>query len=126
MKNLILILLVFLPLQGCERIDLSVPFNAVIGKSYKLDNTLSFTIDSIRDYRCPKDVVCIWSGDVDMFFSIKHNFSRTDTTIHLLTKDNNPFGFAGYVWQVKEVTPHLKQGEEAKQTDYTINMVITR
>lgn len=113
-------------LQGCERIDLSVPFNAVTGKSYKVDNTLSFTIDSLKDYRCPKDVACIWSGDVELYFSIRHNFKKSDTTIYLLTNNNNPFIFAGYTWEIRDVNPHLKQSEQAKQSDYSVNMVIGR
>lgn len=124
MKNLVLVFSVILLITGCQKIDLAVPFNAVVGKNYKIDNNLSFTIDSLRDYRCPKDVICIWSGDVDIFFSIKHNFSRTDTTIYLLTRNNNPFTFSGYTWEIMEVYPHLKQGQDAKQNDYTINMII--
>lgn len=121
----VLILSVFLLMAGCEKIDMGSPFDVSIGKRYRVSNSLSFSVDSLKDYRCPADAMCIWSGDVELYFRIHHNFSTEDTTIYLLTRQNNPFKTGGYTFEIKDVAPHLKSGESVKAGDYRIKMVIT-
>lgn len=37
-----------------------------VATKYKINNDLTFSIDSINDYRCPRDLECFWSGDVHL------------------------------------------------------------
>ncbi len=128
MQNIfkILILLTFFIIEGCEKIQLGEPFDYKPGTKYRINNNLSFTIDSLRDYRCPRDVVCVWGGDVELCFNIKQNFTDTDTLIYLYTRNNNPFKIDGYTWEINEVNPWLKSGEKINQSDYRIKILITK
>lgn len=125
-KIQILILLTLFLIEGCEKIQLGEPSDYKTGTKYRINSNLSFTIDSLRDYRCPRDLMCIWSGDVELYFKIKHNFSDIDTLIYLYTHNNNPFKFDDYTLKIEEVNPWLKSGENIHQSDYRIKILITR
>lgn len=119
-------LAIFFIATGCDKIDQGEANYVKTATKYNVTNTLSFTIDSLRDYRCPKDMMCFWSGDVELYFRINHNFSRTDTVIYLLTRNNNPFVLGGFTWHVEDVTPWLASGESIDQSRYRIRLVVTR
>lgn len=120
----ILIFITLVILSGCEKIQLGEPYDCRIGTNYLLDNSLVFSIDSIRDYRCPKDVVCIWAGDVDLYFNININLTRTDTIIRLYR--NNPIVTGDYTWKVLEVVPWPRASQTIDQKDYRIKLIVQK
>jgi hypothetical protein len=128
-------LFIFLISSGCDKTQNKLSPDAgtiVIGtptfisllKEYRINDNLSFTIDSISDYRCPQDVECIWSGDVDLLFNINQNGVRTDTLIHSLTNRNDPFIVGRYKWEVVEVTPARFEHQVLNPEDYQIEILI--
>lgn len=117
----LLILLFILP--GCEKIRLGEPYDCRIGIRYWPGTDLSFSVDSIRDYRCPKDVMCFWGGDVDLFLSIYVNLDRTDTLIRLYR--NNPLVVKDYIFEVLEVNPWRNAGQVVDEKDYRIRIKVT-
>ena len=121
-----LIFITLLTTISCEKIDVGDPNYVKIDTKYNVTKSLSFTIDSIRDYRCPKDLLCIWSGDVELYFKINHYFSNTDTLIYLCSRHNNPFNLHGYTWTVSEVTPWLESGESIEDSEYLIKLLLTK
>lgn len=121
---LLLILLIIFTISSCEKIDLGEPFDCKIGTKYRLTGSLSFSIDSIRDYRCPQDMLCFWSGDVDLYFNIHHNLANVDTIIYLFTGNNNPSIIEGYTWKVLEVNPWLRSDQKIDNRDYRIKVLI--
>lgn len=130
------IFLIFILLTaGCEKtqntissengkIVVGTPSYVSLLKSYKINDSLYFSIDSINDYRCPRDVECVWSGDVDLLFDIIQNGVKTDTLIHALTNRNNPFILYGYKWDVVEVSPQRFEHQVLKPADYQIEILI--
>src|SRR5665647_47241 len=123
-QSTILIFTTLIMLSGCEKIQLGEPYDCRIGTKYLLDNNLIFSIDSIRDYRCPKDVICIWGGDVDMYFNININLTKIDTLIRLYR--NNPIETGDYTWKVLEVVPLLKADQTIDQKDYKIKLLVKK
>jgi hypothetical protein len=123
-QSTILIFITLIMLSGCEKIQLGEPYDCKIGTKYLLDNDLVFSIDSIRDYRCPKDLVCIWSGDVDLYFNININLTKIDTLIRLYR--NNPIVTGDYTWKVLEVDPLLKADQKIDQKDYKIKLIVQK
>lgn len=121
-RTVLLGFFVFVIFSGCEKIQLGEPFDCRIGTKYLLENKIVFSIDSISDYRCPKDLVCFWSGDVDLYFDIDINLLKTDTVIRLFR--NNPISLGGYDWKILEVNPRLNSGQTIDQRDYRIRLVI--
>ena len=127
LNRLLIIALIFLSLpvfQGCEKIQIGEPGTCSVGTKYLLGSNVVFTIDSISDYRCPKDVVCIWGGDVDLYFNIKINFSETDTVVMLYR--NNPVEIGNYTWNVLEVDPLRNAGQTIDQEDYRVKLLILK
>lgn len=123
-KSAILIFIILILVSGCEKIKPGEPYDCKIGTKYLLDNDLVFSIDSIRDYRCPIDLVCFWSGDVDLYFDINLNFTKIDTLIRLY--NNNPIKTGGYTWRVLEVNPLPKSDQTVDQGDYKIKIIVQK
>jgi hypothetical protein len=111
---------------ACEKIDLGKPVECSIGTSYRINNGLSFTIDSLRDYRCPTDWECLWGGDVDMYFNFDHHSKNLVALVNLNNRDRNPFSINGYTWKIQEVNPLYRSDEVRKREDYRIKMIVTK
>ncbi len=110
-------------ITGCNKnFDNDVTDGYRIGHRYYIHDMLSFQIDSIRDYRCPADMFCMWSGDVDMFFKIYYQRQRIDTMIHLITNSQNPFDIGGYKWKITEVSPYPGSSEKKRETRIKIEI----
>jgi len=118
-----LLLLSIITAAGCDKIVPGEPFDCKVDTKYILTPTLSFTIDSINDYRCPKDVVCIWGGDVDIFVSIKQNLTDIDTVLNL---SGSPFIIGDYIWSILEVNPLRNHDQVVDQSDYRVKVLIQK
>lgn len=106
---------------GCNKIQLGEPFECRVGINYLLTPTLSFSVDSINDYRCPEDVVCIWAGDVNLHARIRSGFNETDTLIKL---SESPYAIGDYNWNILEVKPLPRTTRKTEQSDYRIKVLI--
>jgi hypothetical protein len=106
---------------GCEKVQVGEPFTCRTGQNYFVESNVMFSIDSISDYRCPEDLICIWGGDVDLFFTINENLMRTDTVIQL--NRNNPVEIGDYSWKVLEVKslpePTVRPGKGTTGFEFT-------
>jgi hypothetical protein len=101
------IALITLTTQGCSKnFDNDFTDGFRTEHRYYVHEQLSFEIDSIRDYRCPANMYCIWAGDVDLFFKIYYQRQRIDTMVHMYTHNENPFDIGGYRWKITEVSPY--------------------
>ena len=123
-QSALLAFLVFFIMSGCEKIQIGEPFTCKVGTKYQLENNIVFAVDSISDYRCPKDVLCIWSGDVDLFFDISIKRVPLDTMVQLYR--NNPIDIGNYNLKVLEVNPWLNSGQAIDQKDYRIKLLIQK
>jgi len=109
---------------GLLKVYSGVPFYGQIGHKYILNDGPEFSIDSISDYRCPRDVECFWSGDVDLRFNIDLDQLHIDTLIHVITRNTNPFFVLDYRWEVMDVSPWLTYHQNIVPTDYKIKILI--
>ena len=122
----IVITFTFILITGCEKLEIGEPFDCKIGTKYRINGGLSFTIDSLNDYRCPANLICIWSGDVDLYFNINQNFKHIDTLIYFYTRNRNPFQIGDYTWRVLEINPLGKSNELIDPKDYKIKMILLK
>ena len=122
LAKVLLILLITLA-SGCDRIQPGEPFTCRTDARYFLTPSLSFTIDSVSDYRCPKDVVCIWGGDVDLYFNIRQDLVTVDT---LLRMSGGPYLFGDYSFTIMEVNPLRNHDQVVEQEDYRIKLLIQK
>ncbi|MBN2863841.1 MAG: hypothetical protein JXN62_11800 [Bacteroidales bacterium] len=119
----VLLLLLIIVTTGCDRIQTGEPFTCSTDTKYFLTPSLSFKIDSVSDYRCPKDVLCIWGGDVDLYFNITENRTEIDTVLRL---SGGPYLFGDYSFDILEVNPLRNHDQVVDQEDYRINLLIER
>jgi len=126
-KNSIYLVLAFtLLFFGCEKLEIGKAYDCSIGKKYNLNWDLSFTIDSINDYRCPIDVVCVWAGDVKLFINIDRPNNSLDTAMYLNNPDRNPVQIGDYSLKVLEVNPLPKSNVITDPKDILVKMIILK
>jgi hypothetical protein len=123
-RLVILLLASVFMITDCEKIQFGEPYNCRIGTRYWPGDDLSFTIDSIRDYRCPKDMMCFWSGDVDIWLSVNINLNRIDTLLRLY--GNNYFETDNYSFKVLEVYPWPRSFEKTCRNAYRVKMIVEK
>ncbi|NLE01847.1 MAG: hypothetical protein GX640_18435 [Fibrobacter sp.] len=119
----VLLILLVIMLAGCDSIQIGEPFTCRPDTKYYLTPGFSFSIDSISDYRCPKDVICIWGGDVDLYFNIWENRTEVDT---MLRFTGGPYLFGDYSFSILEVNPLRNHDEVVNQEDYRIKLLIQK
>ena len=125
-KNITLpVLILMLTLSGCERVQLEKPFSGKVGERFLVDNKLSFSIDSINDYRCPLQVVCVWSGDVKVFCTFYEPHNQIDTAIYLVNARNS-IDIGGYNFKLLSVKPQSQNGELIPQNEYELEIIIQK
>ena len=123
LKRIALTMIVIsLAVVSCDRIDTGREVMVRIGETHKVSWNLSFTIDSIRDYRCPTDIICIWPGDVDLFF----DFGKTDELVRLIDTNYNPTSIEGYTIQIIDIKPYPVSDIIVEQKDYEITLRIDK
>jgi hypothetical protein len=111
---------------GCEKIETGKSFDSIVSDKSRVDSNLSFSIDSVNDYRCPIDVVCIWAGDVDIHIRFYKTFGHIDTLMNLYNPERNPISIGGYSFRVNEVNPAPVSNKVIPQEDFKIKMTITK
>lgn len=112
--------------NSCEKNEISDDVSIIIGKVYRITSLLTFTVDSIHEYRCPMDVVCVWAGDVDLFLNIRRDTHQKDTLMRLNDYRSNPMHYAGYLWEVVDITPYPVSDNPTNPEDVRIRMKISR
>jgi hypothetical protein len=125
-KTILILLLIIAGFISCEKIETGKEFNLKIGEKHYIGLNLSFTLDSIREYRCPTGLLCFWAGDVDLFFSINKPFQKINKMTNLYNSEKNPFTAGGYTWKVLEVNPYPKANVPVDPKDIRIKMIITK
>ena len=85
------------------------------------DGKLIFSITELNDSRCPKDVVCIWQGMAEIKIEITKPVMNS---FILNTNNNRKDSIAGYIFELKEVTPDPVSTKKKEQKDYRIILLI--
>jgi hypothetical protein len=129
MKNtalIIIILITCFALISCERIKLEESFPMKVGHKLRVDYNLSFSIDSINDYRCPLLYECIWAGDVKVLITFYKPLSQIDTAIYLNNRNQNPIQIGGYDFKILSVNPQSQKGEIIPLRDYSVELMVQK
>jgi hypothetical protein len=121
----ILSILTFI-LSGCEKIDIGESFICKVGDKIRVKSNFSFTVRSVNEYRCPTDVLCVYSGDVDVHLQIHHGLSNTDRVISLFSSGKNPIEFGGYTIRLLSVDPLPESTKTTPQGAFRINMMVLK
>jgi hypothetical protein len=124
-KRIHFLLIFSLFFSQCEKTELRKDFDCKIGNVYRINNDLSFVIDSINDSRCPENATCFWAGDVYLYFNIINYKSIIDTTMSLRGTYRNQIKIGDHVFKILDVTPLIGGGASTSK-DFTVKLVITK
>ena len=128
---LILVLAVAL-LAGCSgalKASLGSEFTLSVGQSARIASEsmdIKFT-DVTEDSRCPKNVQCIWAGQVGCAIEITKENTKNPIT---LTDSAGTGSSAGYIFQdykiVFAVSPYPEAGKPIAKGDYRLKLTVTK
>ena len=121
----LLLLVVSTLIPSCDKITIGESFTTKVGDKIHVTSSFSFSIRSVLDYRCPVDVVCATSGDVNTYIRFHQALHQTDTVICLYSSGKNPIIIHGYSFKVLSVTPLPRIGVTHSQDDFRIEMMVT-
>jgi hypothetical protein len=125
-KFFYIVFLIPIILVSCEKVEIGESFECRVGDEFRVDGNLSFKIDSVKDYRCPKNLMCIWGGGVDIYVKFYKTFSTIDTLISTAYSRKNPIEIAGYTFKLLSVNPYPETNIFTPQKDYKIEMIILK
>jgi len=122
--SLLFSLLIPLILLSCEKIDIGESFVCKVGDKIRVTSNLSFSVISVYDWRCPIDLICLSSGDVDISLRFHDGLQRVDTVLCLLSNGRNPIEIGGYSFKLLEVEPPSESDKTIPQDDFRIKMTV--
>lgn len=124
-KIIFILLALALSFYGCEKIKLGKVFDCHIGTNYRINQELSFTINSLNDSRCPENMRCILPGTVYLNFNINLKGNIIDTVLYINPSGQPPdYQIGEYEFAIYKVEP-ISIGTTTSQ-GITIEMVITK
>jgi len=97
-----------------------------VGDRIWVTSNFSFSIRSVLDYRCPVDIECVSSGDVNTYIRFHQLFHQTDTVICLWSSGKNPIELHGYSFKVLNISPLPRNNVTIPQEDFRIEMMVTK
>jgi hypothetical protein len=130
MKNRILPLFV-LALFGCSKPQivelasvtphLDEQFQIKIGQTVNLGDDFSFAFDSVpEDSRCPKNVVCIWSGNAAVALKFPDGIQRLNTT-----QGSHAVIYRDYSIELIQLAPYPESPGTISTDAYTATLKVT-
>jgi len=127
------LLLVTVLLASCTLAEVTVPlgqeFSLSVGHRAVIsgeDLRIEF-VDVVTDSRCPKDVVCIWAGEVKCLVELVSSGSaeRVELTEPGLTGDTNRQAFKEYQLTFT-VTPYPVSTKPIERGDYRLVLTVRK
>ena len=118
----------------CERefmFSLNEAFVIKIGQEYvNLDIPAEIEVaEVVEDSRCPKNVDCVWAGQVKIKFSLETKEEEAQNLV-LTLRDDRPEEdkkvINGYSYQLLSVYPYPEAGKKIEPHDYIIELVIKK
>ena len=101
------------------------------GKSYQLEELELKFVEVLQDSRCPKNVNCVWAGEVVVLVDIFENGNKSDqkkltisSTSHLQNLLGNLFTSEALTISGFNVLPYPVSGIKTKVEDYYIQLDI--
>jgi len=141
MKSLLLIIILLATSSGFAQDSIHVtkvnPPRLVtklqLGKSYQLGNLDFKFAEVLQDSRCPKNVNCIWAGEVVISIDVFENGNKINQKkLSISAKSyiqnllGNLFKSEGLTVSVFNVLPYPVSGKKTKLEDYYIQLDIRK
>ena len=117
------------PGQGEARVRLDEEFSLSVGQRARIegeDLRIEF-LEVVADSRCPKDVTCIWAGEVRCLVEIVSSGSseRVELTQPGLTSEPSRQAIKGYELSFA-VDPYPQQGKQISRDGYRLRLTVRK
>ncbi len=122
MKKIMYVLLLALIFGSCTKVEQFNTYDIKVGDTIDHDKELSVTLQKIEDSRCPKDVVCVWEGEVEA--SLVLDLDEASDYFVVVSSMRPDTTIAGYKFTLIEVTPYPESTETIPQEDYVVRLLI--
>ena len=86
---------------------------------HSADNSLSFSITEINDFRCPADVICIWAGKAEVTIKVEKPVAGT---IKLGISEIDTVG--NYSFKIVNILPYPISTKKTELKDYEVVLKI--
>ncbi len=133
----ILVLFTTIALAGCKSLEYdpmsdsaSLQFNSEVKMPGISSGELKVALLSLKDTRCPQNVICIQPGWVELSLLVRDQSDsvRVDTIFHGSSDKDKPKGFSlgghQYALRIYRVLPLPTEGKKLKIEDYTVDFNI--
>lgn len=106
---------------------LDEPFSLRVGEQATIPSeNLGVGFNSVSaDYRCPIDVVCVWSGDADVLMSLVRLPNPVQPFTIRLYQPNEQ-SVLGYRVKLLELNPPMRSQVSLDPRGYTVKIVVSR
>lgn len=135
--RIILVLLTGLFLMGCKSKEEdtlagieNLYFTSPLELSGRFDGNLTVTLKELKDTRCPRNVICIQQGHVDLTLLVRNagDSARVKAVYFGKAKEEQPVKFRLgdrlYTMIIQSVMPHPLEGQHLKIEDYVVGLRI--
>lgn len=136
---MIWVLLTMAGLAGCksDNLDGQYPSSDALQHDNSLkfpakpSGTLTVLLDNVKDTRCPRNVICIQPGWVELSFAVRNDSDsvRVETLFYANTEKDKTkkFRLSGneYGLRVYQVLPVPQEGKNLKLEDYRVSVDVS-
>ena len=103
---------------------LNSPIKLSLGHTTEIKSEkLAITLEDISDSRCPKDVTCIWEGEVTVTLNITKGEDKS-SVLEIKTSKNSSVEFDTYSLTLTSTEPYPQENIEIKKEEYLITLLV--
>lgn len=105
---------------------LNAPFTIKIGDTAQIKSeNLMITLTNLEDSRCPRDVTCIWEGEVILYLTLKKGGDKSkETDLELKTSHSSEISFESYSISLSKVVPYPISPNDINKENYFVTLVV--
>lgn len=103
---------------------LNSPIKLSLGQTTEIKSEqLSITLKDISDSRCPKNVTCIWEGEVTVTLNITKGLEKS-SLLEIKTSKSNSVDFGTYSLTLASTEPYPEESIEITKEQYVITLLV--
>lgn len=107
---------------------LNSQFTMQVGDTAEIKSELlTITLLDISDSRCPKDVTCVWEGEVTLTINVKKGGDKSkESILEIKTSQGSAISFESYSIEISNVEPYPISTEEIKKEDFVATFIVKK
>ena len=119
--------IMFLSVNGCQKDfeQINDTLDIIHGVPVIISHNNILTIDSVKDSRCPTEVVCFWAGNAVVSFTFKQKQNNVSFDLNTFPGFRTDTLINHYRFTLKRLTPENSTDNPPALEDYNAEVIIT-